>query len=513
MPTRLAHLRRSTHLRACVALFLLLTIAYSASIGLRASRGASITGDEPFYLATTQSLIQDGDLDLRQQYARESYRSFFDHAEPLWRQADPLPDGRLLSPHQPGLSVLLIPGFALGGLLGAQVQLLLIAATAFTLAYHLASRATEHRALAWLATAVVALSPPAFVYATEVYPETPAALCIVLAVILARPSDRGSVVRTVAFAGVLTALAWLGMKYIPVALVLAAFYLWRSPTPQRAWLVGLGSLSAATYVGWHMVVFGALTPYQTNLAYEGASAGSVVSSHLSFEGRAYRFWGLFIDRRFGIGRWAPIFLAVWPALVLAWGAFRGSRLVVSVIVTQILVATFLSVTMMGWWFPGRMLVAVMPLMAVVLAVALARAPRPVRALAFAAGAYSLLVTALLVAAARGGEVVLAVDPFQMSAWPFRAVERAFPLYTWWSEETIALNAVWLTAGLVVIAVVAWRTHGDTWLRPQLRRRSSPTSKRCASDSEGRTDITSSTATSTSGSSRTVSATPQSRTTN
>ena len=63
--------------------------AIIASIGLRATRGASITGDEPFYLLTTQSLLQDGDLDLRQQYASESYRSFFDHAEPLWRQADP----------------------------------------------------------------------------------------------------------------------------------------------------------------------------------------------------------------------------------------------------------------------------------------------------------------------------------------------------------------------------------------------------------------------------------------
>ena len=160
-------------------LFALLATCYLASIGLRASRGASITGDEPFYLVTTQSLLQDGDLDLRQQYASESYRSFFDHAEPLWRQADPLPDGRLLSPHQPGLSVLLIPGFALGGLLGAQIQMLLIAAATFALAYHLIARETGRRWLAWGTTAVVALSPPAFVYATEIYPEMPAALCVV----------------------------------------------------------------------------------------------------------------------------------------------------------------------------------------------------------------------------------------------------------------------------------------------------------------------------------------------
>ena len=101
-----------------VALFVLLAACYLGSIGIRATSRASITGDEPFYLITTQSLLDDGDLDLRQQYDRFSYRVFFDHNEPLWRQSGPMPDGRVLSPHAPGLSVFLLPGFALEGLLG-----------------------------------------------------------------------------------------------------------------------------------------------------------------------------------------------------------------------------------------------------------------------------------------------------------------------------------------------------------------------------------------------------------
>ena len=156
--------------RLGVLLFLMLAVLYSGSIGLRASRGASITGDEPFYLVTTQSLLQDGNLDLRRQYEEGTYRSFFDHSEPLWRQADPLPNGRLLSPHQPGLSVLLIPGFAAAGIVGAQVQMLLMAALAYALGFVFIARETGRRRLALAITAVVALSPPAFVYATEIYP-------------------------------------------------------------------------------------------------------------------------------------------------------------------------------------------------------------------------------------------------------------------------------------------------------------------------------------------------------
>ena len=51
-------------LLAAAALFLLLYVAYSFSIGIRATRGASITGDEPFYLLTTHSLLADADFDL-----------------------------------------------------------------------------------------------------------------------------------------------------------------------------------------------------------------------------------------------------------------------------------------------------------------------------------------------------------------------------------------------------------------------------------------------------------------
>ena len=62
----------------------MLCVAYSFSIDMRATRGASITGDEPFYLLTTQSLLADGDFDLANQYETRSYESLFDHPDELW---------------------------------------------------------------------------------------------------------------------------------------------------------------------------------------------------------------------------------------------------------------------------------------------------------------------------------------------------------------------------------------------------------------------------------------------
>ena len=160
-------------LLSAVALFLLLSVAYAFSVDIRATRGASITGDEPFYLLTTQSLLADGDFDLINQYEARSYESFFDHPDELWRQSVPQPDGDLLSPHNPGLSFLVIPGFGLGGLAGAQVQLMVLGAATMALAFVLADRLTGRRVLSWVATLGVGLSATAFIYSTEVYPEFP----------------------------------------------------------------------------------------------------------------------------------------------------------------------------------------------------------------------------------------------------------------------------------------------------------------------------------------------------
>ena len=235
-------------LSGAVALFVLLVLVYCTSIDIRASRGASITGDEPFYLITTQSLLQDGDLDLRNQYATRSYESFFDDRDGLWTQSVPLADGRVLSPHNVGLSLLLLlPGFAIDGLVGVQVQLVLIAALTWALAYVLALRLSGARPwLVWLATLAVALSATAFIYSSEVYPELPAGLALLGALLVVTGRERLSPTRMLALVLVLlSALPWLGAKYAPLAALVALYVLWRAEPRGRAVLVAGGTLSAS----------------------------------------------------------------------------------------------------------------------------------------------------------------------------------------------------------------------------------------------------------------------------
>ena len=219
-------------LLAAAALFLLLCVAYSFSIDIRATRGASITGDEPFYLLTTQSLLADGDFDLTNQYETRSYVSFFDHPDDLWRQSVPQPDGDLLSPHNPGLSFLVIPGFGLGGLKGAQVQLMVLGAATMALTFLLADRLTGRRALCWFVTLGVGLSATAFIYSTEIYPEFPGALVLVLSLLLVSRERPLRALDGMLLAALLTAMCWLGIKYAPLALLVAGFFLLKAGQPR-----------------------------------------------------------------------------------------------------------------------------------------------------------------------------------------------------------------------------------------------------------------------------------------
>lgn len=446
-----------------LGMFVILTAAYVASLDIRATRGASVTGDEPFYLMTTQSLLQDWDLDLRQQYERRSFESFFDHPDGLWQQSLPKEDGTLLSPHNPGLSVLLLPGFALAGLAGAQVQLLTIAALTFSLTYVLIVRLTGEALWSWASTLAVGLSATAFIYATEIYPEVPAALTLVVSLHLlqARPERW----RSLALAASLSALVWLGVKYAPLAALVAWWALWRMDPPARSLFLAAGLFSAAGFVWFHLRTFGALTPYSVGVVYAGDTTASILQEHLNVAERSHRLLGLLVDQRFGIGRWAPVLLVAVPALVLLWRRGGLARLVLALVFAQFLIATFVAITMMGWWFPGRTLMTVLPLLALPLSLLVARLPGWGRLGAGLLAAYSLAITASLALAGQGREIVIAVDPFDLESPLFRLPSIMFPNYTYWDLGTWVLTLVWFLV-ISAAALLIYREYSTPEAAPE-----------------------------------------------
>ena len=253
----------------------------------------------------------------------------------------------------------------------------------------------------------------------------------------------------------MTLLAWFGMKYVPLGGLVGLYFLWRSNWRGRGVFLGLSALSAIAYAWLHLEIYGSPTAYNINTVFEGAPTTEVLQAHLEFEGRGYRIWGLFVDQRFGIGRWAPVLLLILPALPLLLRRGSLGVLALGLVVAQILIATFVAITMMGWWFPGRTLMAVFPLFALVLTELLIRIPRPARIGVAALAVYGIVIVIALERATRGGDVTLAVDPFDMPPEVFQASARLFPNYQSWSTETIVRTVAWVSAGLTLMAVLVW----------------------------------------------------------
>jgi hypothetical protein len=422
-----------------LGVFAVVAVAGQLAVGMRASRTASTTGDEPFYLLTVQSLQSDGDLDLRDEYRKGEYREFWDGTVPLWKQMTPAPDGRLLAPHDPALPLLVLPAYAVGGLRGVQRFLVLLWAAAMAIGALLARRAGAPTWAAGLAAVVVGAGTPGIVYASQVYPEGPAALAVALGLLLAT-NERS---RPLLLALVLIALAWLGVKYVPLGALVAFVHLRRHGVDRRA--LAVLAVAGIHYLWWHQQAFGSLTPYSTNVVWSGEGDSSILADHIDWTGRSYRLYGLFLDARFGLFRWLPL------AVLALWGIRRRTAAHSSVLAVCVLMGTFVSITMMGWWFPGRMLIAGFGALVVLTALGVARMPRT----ALVLGAWSLLIAGFLVVAARTGEVRLAVDPFTLG-FPL-APAALFPDFRGFGARQVALAVAWAAA----LTMLLWRSSSSS----------------------------------------------------
>ncbi len=426
--------------RLWLASFVVVLVAGQLAVGMRASSTASVTGDEPFYLLTMQSLSSDGDLDLGDEYRGREERAFWDGTIPLWKQMEPTADGRLLAPHNPGLPLLALPAYQLAGLRGVQRFLVVVWAAAMACGALLARRAGAPWWASLMGAAVVVAGTPGIVYASQVYPEGPAALCLAVALLVAT----GRRARPLVLAGALAALAWLGVKYVPVGAVVAAAWAWRFRSRRRALAVAAGvvAVTAAHFVWWHLRTFGSLTPYASNVVWAGEGTARILDHHLRVSGRAYRLSGLFIDARFGLLRWLP------AAVLGVWGLRRRAQLAAGVVGACVVMAAFVSITMMGWWFPGRMLVAGFPALVVLVGLGASRWPR----VALSLSVWSLAIGAALVWSARTGGVRLAVDPWTMGfplppAWLFPD----FRSFTW---RQVLVSCAWGAT----LATLVWATR-------------------------------------------------------
>jgi hypothetical protein len=379
-------------------------VAFAAYLIVYESITPDTTGDEPHYLLVAESIAFDGDVDLRNDYASRERTRRIVNVFPLdynLQAAVYKESGELRPLHGVGLSALLAPAVGLGGLTGARLVMVLIAALlAHQLYFLLADLGLRrrYRIAAWIA---VAFCMPVVPFTSQIYPELPGALLVivVLRIILRRtaspwPLAMGSVASA--------ALFWLHVRYFPISLALLAGLAYAATsdrtagTPSRA---KRGLRERARAVGadlnrhfvaarrrWGTAILPVLVPYGVILASFLAAFQHWYGSpdprtpYYAYSNTALGGGGLQAVYDYGLHDlfnplvgWIPFAPVHWLGLaalgcLVVWFGWPAAACIAVAAGYELILAS--SAPAGGWGLPARYLLIVIPLIAVPIAVAI-----------------------------------------------------------------------------------------------------------------------------------------------
>ncbi|MCX6563139.1 MAG: hypothetical protein NTU60_05985 [Candidatus Aminicenantes bacterium] len=319
--------------RQVLVLFVAAVLIYNGGSLLMMSKGVSFGGDEPHYLLIAHSLLKDGDFDLANNYSQRDYGRFLPPNAVI--EAHVLtgtkPGGQY-SFHSPGVSILLLPFYALGTLFGKSAMIFLLRfgmslfGALFGVQMFLFARQEWQRGrLALGLWALFSFTSPVFFYSIHVYPEIIVALFAFTVFRLVRFSPKFSRPRLLLCGLLLSSFIWFhALKYFFILGPLFLYAVWVLIKKHRArsvlaFFLGPIALIFILYFYFQVSIYGSLNP--TAVSWQGAMDQQQTVSFLKTLTRIpVRFQvdtllGYFLDQRDGLLFYAPIYFFAFLGLV------------------------------------------------------------------------------------------------------------------------------------------------------------------------------------------------------
>lgn len=337
--------------------------ALLSGIGVRYVSRVSASGDELDYLLMAQSLWREGDLDMRDNYARGDHLEYTPGYDRMPGGGTRRADGRPYPTHGPGLPFLIAPVYALGGRAACCVLLSLVAAGLGLLVRSLARSAGANEESALVAWAA-AVGPPVLFYTTFLYTEVPIAFALALALhlLLRSPGPAGAALAAIA----LSALPWLHVRAGLASAALGVFGLFQLRGRPRLAFAATAGAMALVYVAYFQHVFGTGTPLAL---YGGRMPGPMLRAT-----PLRTLVGLFVDGGFGLLPYAPVFLLGLAGLGRLLGRGGRDRWAWGAWAFAVLLPVLLWKNWWGFSPPARFMVPLVPVLAVAAAARLGATP-------------------------------------------------------------------------------------------------------------------------------------------
>lgn len=313
----------------------------------------NLQGDEPHYLIIAQSILADHDIDLINNYQNKDWAKFYLGQLPDTHISINSPPGQGFSVHGIGLPLLVLPGFALGGKLGAILIINLIAALLAVNIFLLAYELTKKEKLSLLVTFLAAVTLPLFPFSFVIYTELPSALLFIYTLRKIRKFKEEKPANLILASLAIAFLPWLHTKNLLLILILVGFMIWQSWGQLKKTLIYFApaffSICALSFYFYHY--FG--SPW----------FGAGVAGMVSFSGGFRGLLGLLFDQEYGLFIYSPFYLMAIPGLVILWKKrkFAFIYLMLPFLVIWIFNGLFFE-WWAGWSPPSRYLVTVVPLL-------------------------------------------------------------------------------------------------------------------------------------------------------
>lgn len=437
-----------------------------AGVTVPVARDSYTEGDETHYLLATHSLVADGDLDLANNYRSKDYLKF----SPVELDARHVLVNRRnqdVPIHDLGLSVLLVPGYALGGRRGAMFELNLIASLLALGIYDLARRLGASPAAAVRAWGLFAFTSPILVYSSQIYPELAGGTLLVwTAVEFGRARDTGAAAPLVRAGLFLALLPWFSVRYwflvLPLGLAILVWVLSSKPQPSRlalgraALLLLPGLVSLALFGVIDFWLYQSPVPNAGYVLYMLRNRPPMFAPHHL----GASLPGLFLDRAFGLLPTAPIYLIAIAGLVAARKFSRVLSAAVLITVGEfVLFAAINQFWYGGYAPPPRYIFPVVALLAAFAALALeSRERQPI--VRFLAG-WSLIV-AILYSAFPGTRFSSlagrsALGDFLEQTFGFNPA-MAFPSLMRAKGGDYILALLWGSVAAICVGRIAWQAR-------------------------------------------------------
>ncbi len=367
-------------------------------------------------------------------------------------------DGQIYPIHPPGVSVLVLPAFAVAGYPGAVATMIAWTALASALTWHTAWLLAESVAGAWFGWAAVFLTVPFFFHTFTIYPDGGGALLVVTGIaLLVRLETRRDVSdRWLALAGLaLGALPWFHTRFAVIAGCIGLVIAMRLLAGPRRWIrlavfAAVPAVSAAAWFGYFWYFWGTPNP--------AAPYGAATNTAVSLMGRGMT--GLLIDQQFGLIANAPVYAVAVLGCATLWRTHRRLLIELALITMPYFAAT----SSYGMWWgglsaPARFIAALMPIAALPMACWWrARGETAWRAFAMALWLLSALAILPRLLVSYGSLMYNARDGFDLLLeWASRTVDlpMGFPAVHRGATGTALIEAaIWVVAGLA-LAAAAW----------------------------------------------------------